>query len=103
MSVVHTHMIIKGVPKKRPCYVSDKKYLSKRVFKLYLETKKQYFWGGKFWIESYFVESIGNANGETISKYVQNQLVELGSKKKNAKQFGFILKLSPSRLKFFYS
>jgi putative transposase len=44
--------------------------------------------GGKLWTQSYFVESIGNANEETIRKYVQNQLVELDSKEKNAKQLG---------------
>jgi putative transposase len=43
-------------------------------FKYYTEIKKQYFFGGKLWTQSYFVETIGNANEETIRDYVQNQL-----------------------------
>jgi putative transposase len=34
------------------------------------------------------VVTIGIANEETIRKHVQNQLVELDSKEKNAKQLG---------------
>jgi putative transposase len=36
----------------------------------------------------YFVETIGSANEETISKYVQDQLIELDSKEMSAKQLG---------------
>jgi putative transposase len=43
-------------------------------FKYYPDIKKHYFWGGKLWTQSYFVETIGNANEETIRAYVQNQL-----------------------------
>jgi putative transposase len=53
---------------------------------LYPEIKKRYFWGGKLWTQSYFVETIGNANEETIRKNVQNQLIELDNKENNAKQ-----------------
>jgi putative transposase len=53
---------------------------------LYPEIKKRYFWGGKLWTQSYFVETIGNANEETIRKHVQNQLIELDNKENNAKQ-----------------
>ncbi|MBP6354665.1 MAG: transposase [Nitrosomonas sp.] len=38
------------------------------------EIKRKYFWGDKLWIQSYFVEIIGNANKEVIRQYVQNQL-----------------------------
>jgi putative transposase len=31
-------------------------------------------------MQSYFVETIGNANEETIRKYVQDQLTELDQK-----------------------
>jgi putative transposase len=32
------------------------------------------------WTQSYFVETIGNANEEIIRKYVQSQLIELDQK-----------------------
>jgi putative transposase len=58
-------------------------------FKLDPEIRKRYFFFlGKLWTQSYFVETIGNANEETISKYVQDQLIELDSKEMNAKQLG---------------
>jgi putative transposase len=58
-------------------------------FKLDPEIRKRYFFFlGKLWTQSYFVETIGNANEETISKYVQDQLIELDSKEMKAKQLG---------------
>jgi len=33
------------------------------------------------WTQSYFVETVGNANEETIRKYAQEQLTELDQKK----------------------
>jgi putative transposase len=63
---------------------------ARAFFKLYPEIRKRYFFlgEGKLWIQSYFVETIGNANEETIRKYVQDQLIELDSKEMNAKQLG---------------
>lgn len=53
-----------------------------------IDLNVRYFWGGKLWTQSYFVETIGNANEETIRKYVQNQLIELDSQEENARQLG---------------
>ena len=61
---------------------------AREFFKLYPEIRKRYFWGGKPWTQSYFVETIDNANEETIRKYVQSWLIELDSEEKNAKQLG---------------
>jgi hypothetical protein len=57
--------------------------------------------GGKLWTQSYFVETIGNANEETIRKYIQDQLIELDSKEMNAKQLG-LFKNSVARGRDFY-
>ena len=38
---------------------------------------KKYFWGGKLWTQSFFVETVGNVNEEVIRKYVRNQLKEM--------------------------
>ena len=68
----HIHMVIRGEPKLAP---------SHGIFKLYTNIKKRYFWGGILWTQSYLVETIGNANEETVRKYVRNQLIELDIKK----------------------
>ena len=59
---------------------------ARNFFKLYPEIRKKYFWGGHLWTQSFFVETIGNANEETIRKYVQNQLKEMDKNEKEAKQ-----------------
>ena len=56
------------------CYASNKKHISSRIFSYTPRDKRKYFWGGKLWTQSYFVETIGNANEEVIRQYVQNQL-----------------------------
>jgi len=54
------------------------KSISEReFFRRHPNIKKRYFWGGKLWTQSYFVETIGNADEETIRKYVQEQLKQM--------------------------
>ena len=50
---------------------------ARQFFRLYPDIKKKYFWGGKLWTQSYFVETIGNANEEVIRAYVKNQLINM--------------------------
>ena len=50
---------------------------ARQFFKLYPDIKKRFFWGGKLWTQSYFVETIGNANETVIREYVKNQLKEM--------------------------
>lgn len=47
---------------------------ARELFRIYLEIKRKYLWGGKFWIQSFFVETIVNANEEIIRQYIQEQL-----------------------------
>ena len=55
---------------------------------MFPDIKKRYFWGGKLWTQSYYVETIGNMTEESIRKYVQNQLVELDKKEAHGNQLG---------------
>ena len=86
----HIHMVIKGEPKTASSHVMQviKSISAREFFKLYPEIRKRYFCGGKLWTQSYLVETIVNTNEETIRKYVQNQLIDLNSKLKNAEQLG---------------
>jgi putative transposase len=68
----HTQMVIKGEPKIVPSHVMlvIKNISAKEFFKLYPKIKERYFWGGKLWTQSYFVETIGNANEEAKGDYI---------------------------------
>jgi len=59
-----------------------------QFFRLFPNIMKRYFWGGKLWTQRFFVETIGNADENTIRKYVQNQLAVLDSKEEPARQLG---------------
>ena len=84
----HIHMVIKRIPKQSPSDVMQiiKSITARGFFRIYPEIKKKYFWGGKLWTQSYFVETIGNATEEVIRKYVQDQLLELDRKEINSSQ-----------------
>lgn len=79
LPVDHIHMIVKSEPKVSPSHIMQviKSISAREFFELYPSIKKRYFWGGKLWTKSYFVESIGNANEETIRRYVKNQLRQM--------------------------
>ena len=86
----HIHMVFRGVPKMSPSDVMQviKSISTREFFRIYPEIKKRYFWGGKLWTQSYFVETIGNANEEVIRAYVRNQLTEYEKKEDQSIQLG---------------
>ena len=90
LPIDHIHMVIRSEPKVSPSKIMQiiKSISAREFFRIYPKIKKRYFWGGKLWTQSYFVETIGNANDEVIRQYVQNQLAELDKKEKGAKQLG---------------
>jgi len=88
--VDHIHMVVRSEPKISPSNVMQivKSISARQFFKLRPEIKKKYFWGGKLWTQSYFVESIGNANEEVIRAYVQDQLKVMNEHEDEARQRG---------------
>ena len=84
----HVHMIVKSEPKICPSEIMQviKSISARNFFKLHPEIKKKYFWGGKLWTQSFFVETIGNANDEVIRKYVRGQLKEMDAQEEKWKQ-----------------
>ena len=89
----YIHMLVRGEPKTAPCDVMQiiKSISAREFFRRYPEIKRRYFWGGKLWTQSYFVETIGNANEETIRKYVQGQLAESGEREAKSDQLNLLL------------
>ena len=86
----HIHMVVRGVPKMCPSDVMQviKSISAREFFRLFPEIKKRYFWGGKLWTQSYFVETIGNANEDVIRAYVRDQLTEYEDKEESSIQLG---------------
>src|SRR3990167_3219943 len=86
--VDHIHMVVRSEPKQCPSDVMQiiKSISAREFFKKYPEIKKKYFWGGKLWTQSYFVETVGNMNEETVRQYVKNQLEEMDRVEKKAVQ-----------------
>jgi putative transposase len=64
----HIHMVIRGIPKQSPSDVMQiiKSITAREFFRIYPEIKKTYFWGGKLWSQSFFVETIGNATEKSL-------------------------------------
>ena len=89
--VDHIHMVVKSEPKRCPSEIMQimKSISARNFFKLYPDIKKRYFWGGKLWTQSFFVETIGNANEKTIREYVRNQLKQMDDQEARAKQMRF--------------
>jgi putative transposase len=86
----HIHMVVRSEPKMSPSQIMlvVKSISAREFYELFPDIKRRYFWGGKLWTQSYFVETIGNATEETIRKYVQSQLVELDKKEVHGSQLG---------------
>jgi len=88
--VDHIHMVVRGVPKVAPGDVMQviKSISSREFFRRYPEIKRKYFLEGKLWTQSYFVETIGNANEDVIRAYVQSQLTEYEKRETKSEQLG---------------
>lgn len=72
----HIHMLLTAEPKQSPSAIMQiiKSVSARAFFHTYPDIKKKYFWGGKLWTESFYVETVGNRNGAQVRQYVQDQL-----------------------------
>ena len=52
-----------------------KSITASEFFRLYPEIKKNYFWGGKLWTQSYFVETIGNVTKKQLENIFKTSLL----------------------------
>jgi len=71
----HIHFLIQSVPTCSPTKIitTVKSILAREIFKIYPEVKKQ-LWGGEFWTDGYYVNTVSRYGGEKqIQRYIQNQ------------------------------
>jgi len=84
----HIHMVVRSEPKVSPSEVMQivKSISAREFFKRYPEVKKRYFWGGKLWTQSYFVETVGRMTEEAVRQYVRDQLKEMDEVETKSRQ-----------------
>ena len=71
----HVHFLVQSVPTVAPKSIVQtiKSITAREIFKYHPEVKK-FLWGGKFWTNGYYINTVGlYANEETIKNYVKNQ------------------------------
>ena len=71
----HVHFLIQSVPMYSPKKVIQivKSITAREIFKRAPEVKRK-LWGGKFWTDGYYVNTVSRyGNEETVRKYVKEQ------------------------------
>ena len=71
----HVHFLIQSVPRLSASEIIRmlKSLTAREIFKRHPEVKEQ-LWGGEFWTDGYFVNTVSKFGDETsISKYVRDQ------------------------------
>lgn len=71
----HVHFLIQSVPRKSVSEIIRivKSIIAREVFHIHPEVKEK-LWGGEFWTDGYFVNTVSKFGDETnISKYVRDQ------------------------------
>ena len=74
----HVHFLVQSVPMYSPKKIVTiiKSITAREVFRLNPEVKQK-LWGGEFWTDGYFVNTVSKFGDEnTISKYVREQGIE---------------------------
>jgi len=71
----HVHFLIQSVPMYSPKEIVQtvKSIIAREVFRLHPEIREQ-LWGGQFWSDGYYVNTVGQyANEEIIIAYLKDQ------------------------------
>jgi REP element-mobilizing transposase RayT len=74
----HVHFLVQSIPRMSPTQIitTVKSLTAREIFKKHPEVKRQ-LWGGEFWTDGYFVNTVSKFGDETsISRYVRDQGVE---------------------------
>ena len=74
----HVHFLVQSVPMYSPTKIvtTIKSIISREISRKHPEVKRK-LWGGQFWTDGYFVNTVSrHGNENVISKYVRDQGVE---------------------------
>lgn len=84
----HIHFLIQSVPTYSPTKICTmvKSLVAREIFRR-LPKLKKLLWGGEFWTDGYFVNTVGqHGNEDTIKNYVKNQGTGLNYKQVHRQQ-----------------
>ena len=84
----HVHFLIQSVPTYSPTKICKmvKSLTAREIFRRCPEVRK-ILWGGEFWTDGYFVNTVGqHGNEESIKNYVKNQGTGLNYKQVHRQQ-----------------
>ena len=71
----HVHFLVQSVPSYSPTRIITiiKSITAREIFKIHTEVKKK-LWGGEFWSDGYFVNTVSKyGNENVISNYIKKQ------------------------------
>ena len=71
----HVHFLVQSVPTYSPTKIvrTIKSIIARELFRR-LPSVKEVLWGGEFWTDGYYIETVGKKGNETvIQKYIQSQ------------------------------
>ena len=71
----HVHFLVQSVPTYSPTKIvrTVKSITARELFRR-LPSVKEVLWGGEFWTDGYYIETVGKKGNETvIQKYIQSQ------------------------------
>ncbi len=74
----HVHFLVQTIPRLSPTQIitTVKSLTAREIFRTHPEVKQQ-LWGGEFWTDGYFVNTMSKFGDEaSISRYVRDQGVE---------------------------
>jgi REP element-mobilizing transposase RayT len=71
----HVHFLIQSVPMYSPTKIARTvKSITAREILKQIPTLRPKLWGGEFWSNGYYINTVGRTNSETtIQKYIKNQ------------------------------
>lgn len=84
----HAHFLTQSVPVISPKEIVQtiKSITAREIFRLHPEVKEE-LWGGQFWSNGYYINTVGQyANEEVIKQYLKNQGKEQEYKKLHSNQ-----------------
>ncbi len=71
----HLHIFLSAPPTAAPAEIVTKlkSITANRIFTVFPNLKKRYFWGSGLWSRGYCIGTAGNVSAETIRKYIEAQ------------------------------
>jgi putative transposase len=87
----HIHMLVESEPKLSPSRIMQifKSISAREFFRRYPEIRRRYFWGGKLWTQSFYVETVGQMTEEALRSYVRGQVRMMDAEEASSRQMGF--------------